>query len=26
MPKTKEELDKDQQIFKDSLIKQLSGE
>lgn len=26
LPKTKEELDKDQQIFKDSLIKQLGGE
>lgn len=26
LPKTKEELDKDQQILKDSLIKQLSGE
>lgn len=26
LPKTKQELDKDQQIFKDSLIKQLGGE
>jgi len=26
LPKTKQELEKDQQIFKDSLIKQLSGE
>jgi len=26
LPKTKQELDKDQQILKDSLIKQLSGE